>query len=1063
MVVDIAVLDGVVDAGDGDGLRRAPVGRREREAGRGRGTLRRVVARERDRDVRRGLARELHREGRGGSRLAGDETGRGAHVDAHGVIVGVRGADVGGVVAGVARIRARPRADHDGIVDARDRHGLRHAPARGRERQARGCRGSFCGIARGDGDHDVRGGLAREHDRERRGSARFARDQPRRGRRRGARHVVIGVRDAHVGGVVARVAGVCARDCARDDRVGLIAVDREIVDARHGDGLGNVPIRRGEGQARRGRGALGRSAAREREARVGGRLARQPGGERGGPSRLGGDEARDRGQRHADSVVVRVRDRHVGGIQAGIVNVAAGGGAGRHGVGLVAVGDGVVDARHRDRLRHIPVRTGERQAGRGDRALCGIRAGERERDVGVRLRIEPDREHRGPAALGGDEAGRRRHPDAGDVVVGVHHADVGAVASRVVRIRAHRRLDLDHVGLVTVDLEVVHAVDRHGMRQVPVRGRENQTRRRRRALAGLRAHERDCHRRCGLRLEYDRRQRTVARLARHQPGGRAHDDGRSIGGDERVGELRGVGEVERRGGDADRLADRHVCGDRRVERRAARAVRGHIGRAQVALALAVPAGVAGGAREVFDPVRRIGLTRERALHAQRRPARADQRQHGEVLQIVRASVRIERVVRRDAVVSEVDPERAIRADRVPEDHVPVARGRVECHAGAAVVRDQVALARVHAADGEVRAPKGAGDEQPLARVPERERAARVHADRVPDEAIRESRQADAHARVARDDVPLAGGGAADREVVAVRLEARARRDQRPVRDRRAAGRVRTHVVTAERAAGHGGLHPDAVRAVPRDDVPRLRRGAAHDDAVRPHLEPVSVVCERGRAGRVDPDPVAGHDAARAGDYDAAAAETAERQAADLAARGEDLDPVAAGAGRAAVHGHDRGADPARLALGVEHQRFRELGERGGERDPRDAAREVVERGAEPGRARAVRDHEQRVLGARREPGLEEARVREAVGIDEELAERSGAGRIRVDDQVEVVPEIHADDDRIVVRGPLDRRGRLGVAGRTGDELVRADVDPCPRPARQPVHPAARAGARRRRL
>ena len=43
-------------------------------------------------------------------------------------------------------------------------------------------------------------------------------------------------------------------------------------------------------------------------------------------------------------------------------------------VGDVAVVQGVVDAGHRHGLRHVPVRSGERQAGREDRALPSCRS-----------------------------------------------------------------------------------------------------------------------------------------------------------------------------------------------------------------------------------------------------------------------------------------------------------------------------------------------------------------------------------------------------------------------------------------------------------------------------------------------------------------------------------------------------------------------------------------------------------------------------------------------------------------------------------------------------------------
>src|SRR5262249_53069849 len=146
-----------------------------------------VVARDRNRHVGGGLAREHDLERgraagfRGAKARVGREAGRG------GVVVGVGGRDVGRVNSVVDRVGAGRGAEHDGVgnaavldgvVDAGDRDALRLVPGGGGEREAGRRRNAFGGVVARDRNRHVGGGLAREHDLERRRAAGFSGPKP---------------------------------------------------------------------------------------------------------------------------------------------------------------------------------------------------------------------------------------------------------------------------------------------------------------------------------------------------------------------------------------------------------------------------------------------------------------------------------------------------------------------------------------------------------------------------------------------------------------------------------------------------------------------------------------------------------------------------------------------------------------------------------------------------------------------------------------------------------------------------------------------------------------------
>src|SRR5207253_2589172 len=137
-------------------------------------------------------------------------------------------------------------------------------------------------------------------------------------------------------GVQAVVVGVAAGGCRGDDAVGDVAVVHEVVHTGDRDGLGDVPVARGEGGAGR------------RDRTLGGVVGGQPDGHVGSGCRVehhreGGRAARFAGVaadgRHGDAGRVSFPTRRSSdlGVQAVVVGVVAGGCRGDDAVGDVAV------------------------------------------------------------------------------------------------------------------------------------------------------------------------------------------------------------------------------------------------------------------------------------------------------------------------------------------------------------------------------------------------------------------------------------------------------------------------------------------------------------------------------------------------------------------------------------------------------------------------------------------------------------------------------------------------------------------------------------------------------
>ena len=95
-----------------------------------------------------------------------------------------------------------------------------------------------------------------------------------------------------------------------------------------------------------------------------------------------------------------------------MVGEVAAHGPGRHdGVGDGTIHHRIVHAGHGHGLSRAPVAARERERRRCHRALGEVGAGEPDRHVGRRLRVQPNRERGGTAGLRGHEPGSRRHRD----------------------------------------------------------------------------------------------------------------------------------------------------------------------------------------------------------------------------------------------------------------------------------------------------------------------------------------------------------------------------------------------------------------------------------------------------------------------------------------------------------------------------------------------------------------------------------------------------------------------------------------------------------------------------
>lgn len=173
--------------------------------------------------------------------------------------------------------------------------------------------------------------------------------------------IVVVIRTADVRGIHPAVAQVGAGNGVGDNGVGLVAVDSEVVDARHGDGLWRVPVTRGERHGRWQHCTFGEIAAAQVEGHVRRRLCQQHDGEGGRATGFRCHQTARRRDADSRAVVVDVCHRNVGRIQPVVVAIAAGRGSRHDGVGLVAVGQRVISARHSDKLRRAPIERRERQ------------------------------------------------------------------------------------------------------------------------------------------------------------------------------------------------------------------------------------------------------------------------------------------------------------------------------------------------------------------------------------------------------------------------------------------------------------------------------------------------------------------------------------------------------------------------------------------------------------------------------------------------------------------------------------------------------------------------------
>ena len=211
-VADVAVVEFVVDAGDGDGLRDVPVGGREGDARRADRAFGRV-ARAQRRWSRRPVGCELSTTANvavpPASVVVRPAVGLTMMPDR--VVVDVGDRDVGRIDPVVDRVGAGRQRGQDGvddvavgygIVDAGDGDGLRRVPVRGGEGQAGRADGAFRRVVRTQANRHVRGRLRIQDHRERRRAAAFRREQARRRIDRDAGRVVVDARDRDVARVL---------------------------------------------------------------------------------------------------------------------------------------------------------------------------------------------------------------------------------------------------------------------------------------------------------------------------------------------------------------------------------------------------------------------------------------------------------------------------------------------------------------------------------------------------------------------------------------------------------------------------------------------------------------------------------------------------------------------------------------------------------------------------------------------------------------------------------------------------------------------------------------------
>jgi len=172
-------------------------------------------------------------------------------------------------------------------------------------------------------------------------------------------------------------------------------------------------------------------------------------------------------------VVVQIDHRCVGRVQPVVARIATDRRRGDDCVRHVAVDHAVVHAGDGHGLRRVPIRRGERDAGRRDGAFARVAGRQADRHVGRGLAGEDDRERVRAAAFGRRQAAGRidrnpgrvvvrdldRHGQDGDTLV-LRVAAGGAVADRA-RMRAFGHC-------------VIHRSDRNRLGHVPVGRRERQ-------------------------------------------------------------------------------------------------------------------------------------------------------------------------------------------------------------------------------------------------------------------------------------------------------------------------------------------------------------------------------------------------------------------------------------------------------------------------------------------------------------------------------------------------------------------------------------------------------------
>ena len=413
----------VIDAGDGDGLFRVPVGRGEGQC------------------VTDGGRREGAAGGRDGDVAAGfgvedDGVACGAAVFS-GIAAGGRQGDTGSVVvvgghahaAGDAAVAAAAggMGDVEGlvytvvIVNAGDGDGLCRVPvAVGEGQCATDARRS--GVAAGRGDGDI-GARLRVKDDGVGLAAGLSHGERVGGEGQAGDVIVVGGEDV----VADRDAAVAAAAGGMADGRGAVGgVVDVVVDAGDGDGLCRVPVGRGEGQCstdvRRRVVATG-----GRDGDVAGRLCVEDDGVGLRATVFSGIAA---GSRQVDGGSVVVVGGEGVGVQSDalVVAVAGAGGGMADGRGAVAgVVDVIVNTGDGDGLCGVPVGRGEGQCAT-DGGCRVVVTGGRDGDVAAGFGVEDDGVGRRTAVFSGIAAGRRQGDIGSVVVVGGHAHSAGDAA-----------------------------------------------------------------------------------------------------------------------------------------------------------------------------------------------------------------------------------------------------------------------------------------------------------------------------------------------------------------------------------------------------------------------------------------------------------------------------------------------------------------------------------------------------------------------------------------------------------------------------------------------------------